>query len=403
VHPTVPTHQPSHPSLAPFDHQPRVRLIYGENSIDSLGERVKEYGGKRVLVVTDAGLAAAGHAPHTEAILRKAGLQSFLFDGVQENPTTRHVGLCVETARKHDIDFIVGLGGGSSMDTAKGANFILSNGGKMADYWGVNKATKPMLPLIAVPTTAGTGSECQAFALIADDVTHQKMACGDEKAYAKAAVLDPVLTLSLPERVTANTGVDAITHALEAFVTAVRTPLSQMYAREAWRLLQGSLESVLREPRNIATRGEMLLGSAFAGLAIAESMLGAAHSCANPLTAHYNVIHGQAVGIMLPHVMRFNAQDSGARANYAQLAIAADLVAPNTPQTDACAALLKRVEVLLNTAKIPRSLKECGVASEKVPQLAEDAAKQWTAQFNPRKIVAADFNTLYSAAFSERA
>lgn len=403
MHPTVPTNPPSHPSLAPFDHQSRVRLIYGEGSVDCLGERVKEYGGTRALLVTDAGLAAAGHAPRAEAILRKAGLQAFIFDGVQENPTTRHVANCVDVAKKHDIDFIVGLGGGSSMDTAKGANFILSNGGKMADYWGVNKATKPMLPLIAVPTTAGTGSECQGFALIADDVTHQKMACGDEKAYAKAALLDPALTLSLPERVTANTGIDAVTHAMEAFVTAVRTPVSQLYAREAWRLLQGSLESVLREPRNIAARGEMLLGSAFAGLAIAESMLGAAHSCANPLTAHYNVIHGQAVGLMLPHVMRFNAQDAGARANYAQLAIAADLVAPNTPATDACAALLKRVEGLLNAAKIPRSLKECGVATEKIPQLSEDAAKQWTAQFNPRKVVASDFQALYGAALMERA
>src|SRR6185436_19504706 len=166
------------------------------------------------------------------------GLHAHIFDQVRENPTTNNVADCVAVAREEDIDFIVGLGGGSSMDTAKGSNFILTNGGKMADYWGVNKASKPMLPLIAAPTTAGTGSECQAFALIADEKTHLKMACGDEKAYARAAVLDPRLTLSMPRGVTANTGIDTVVHALESHVCNVRTPISQIFSGEAWRLAE---------------------------------------------------------------------------------------------------------------------------------------------------------------------
>jgi alcohol dehydrogenase len=389
---------PSH-DLHSFNYFPHTRLVFGENSIESLGELIKQYGGRRVLLVTDAGIVRAGHAARAQQAIAKAGLFAALFDGVHENPTTKNVADCVAAAKQHDIDFIVGLGGGSSMDTAKGANFIFTNGGKMADYWGVNKAKKEMLPLIAIPTTAGTGSECQSFALIADEVTHQKMACGDDKAYAKAALLDPVLTLSLPAQVTANTGIDTVAHALEAHVTNVRTPISQLFSRESWRLAESSLETVLREPGNVAARGQMLLASAYGGLAIAQSMLGIAHSAANPLTAHYNVVHGQAVGIMLPHVVSFNSADASAKAAYAELASAAGLARQNDDPGRAVDALIKRLRSLLSVAKIPARLSDFGISRDKVPMLSEEAAKQWTAQFNPRKVKAEDFHGVYGAAF----
>src|SRR5690606_15767745 len=153
-----------------------------------------------------------------------------LFDRADENPTTRTIDHCLEIARPAGVDLIVGLGGGSAMDTAKGCNFILTNGGKIQDYWGAGKATRPMLPFIAIPTTAGTGSECQSYALIADEQTHAKMACGDPKAAPKVAILDPLLTLSQPRRVTACTGIDAITHAVESAVTRKRNALSLIYA-----------------------------------------------------------------------------------------------------------------------------------------------------------------------------
>ena len=184
---------------------------------------------------------------------------------------------CLEVARAVRPDLIVGLGGGSSMDTAKGCNFILTNGGRMQDYWGVGKATKPMLPLIAVPTTAGTGSECQSFALIADEETHQKMACGDPKAAPRVAILDPLLTVTQPRRVAACTGIDAIAHAMETAVTKKRNELSWLYSREAFRLTAGNLDRVLQQPANLEARAAMQLGAAFAGTAIENSMLGAAH------------------------------------------------------------------------------------------------------------------------------
>jgi alcohol dehydrogenase len=387
---------------AGFDFNPRTRLVFGENSIDSLGELVREFGGKRVLVVTDSGIVRAGHAERAKAIISKAGPSVSLYDKVSENPTTHDVSECVAFAKIHDIDFIVGLGGGSSMDTAKGTNFIFSNGGKMADYWGVNKASKAMLPMIAVPTTAGTGSECQAFALIADEKTHLKMACGDEKAYARAAVLDPRLTLSMPRGVTANTGIDTVVHALEAHVCNVRSPISQLFSSEAWRLAECSLETVLREPGNVDARGKMLLASAYAGIAIAQAMLGIAHSAANPLSAHYKIIHGQAVGMMLPHVVRFNSADANALQLYADLAATAGLARAGDDPQAGLSALLNRVNGLLNAAQIPASLKDAGVPREGVEVMSTDAAKQWTVHFNPRKAGAEDFRALYSAAFDPR-
>src|SRR5436190_18455197 len=185
---TVMSHTPALPqfsTLAPFDHQPRTRIVFGQHSLDDLGELTRELGAHKILLVTDAGIVAAGHVERARKILEKAGLKVSIFDRAAENPTTACVDDCLNFAKRERIDTFIALGGGSSMDTAKGCNFVLTNGGRMHDYWGIGKATRPMLPLIAIPTTAGTGSECQSFALIADDKTHQKMACGDPKAAAR--------------------------------------------------------------------------------------------------------------------------------------------------------------------------------------------------------------------------
>ncbi len=388
--------------LPPFDHQPRTRLVFGVNSVGHAGELARELGARNVLLVTDPGIVAAGHVERVRRLLLAANLEVVLFDQVRENPTTRCVDECVAVARSGQIDAIIGLGGGSAMDTAKGCNFLFTNGGRMQNYCGVGKAAKPMLPLIAIPTTAGTGSECQSFALISDEQTHQKMACGDPKAAARIAILDPVLTLSQPARVTAATAIDAIAHAVETAVTRKRNALSLMYSHEAFKLCVTSLPQVLSRPNDLAARGRLLLGAAFAGTAIENSMLGAAHSAANPLTAHYGIVHGQAVGMMLPSVVRFNAQDPAARQAYAELASALEIACVSEGLDQAVAALVARLEALLNAAQMPRSLAECGVERSVIPTLAEEAALQWTAGFNPRSITAPDFVALYEAAMQPR-
>lgn len=385
-----------------FDCTPRTRLVFGVNCVDRAGELARELGARKVLLVTDHGLVAAGHAGHVRTILEAAGLFVTVFDKALENPTTRCVDHCVAAAKHAGVDTIVGLGGGSSMDTAKGCNFILTNGGRMQDYWGHGKAQQPMLPLIAIPTTAGTGSECQSYALIADEHTRMKMACGDPKAAARIALLDPALTVSMPRRVTACTGVDAIAHAVETAVTKKRNPLSRMYSHEAFKLCVASFPAVLKHAKDLEARGRMLFGAALAGTAIENSMLGAAHSTANPLTAHYGIVHGHAVGIMLPLVVRFNAQDPAALQAYAELASALELARVSDGLTSALEALISRIESLLNLAGVPRSLADCGVEPAKIKLLAEEATRQWTANFNPRPLALEDFVALYEAAFDRR-
>ena len=375
-----------------FDYQPTTRVVFGENCIEQIGDLVLELGGSRPLLVSDPGIVQAGHTERGLDSLRKAGLDVHLFTGVEENPTTRHVDAGVEFARQCGIDLIVSIGGGSSMDCAKGINFLLTNGGKMADYWGVGKATKPMLPLIAVPTTAGTGSEAQSFALIADEHTHLKMACGDKKAACKVAVLDPTVTVTQPEAVTAVTGMDAISHAVETYVTRQRSPVSRLFSAEAWRLLESNLEKTLESPTDLRARGNMLFGANLAGAAIENSMLGATHACANPVTARYGITHGTAISVLLPHVIRFNGTVVGDL--YQELADVAGL-----KSADGTEALAMRVESLSKSCGLPGSLRELGVSEEHLPELAREASQQWTGSFNPRPVTEEDFAGLYEGAF----
>jgi alcohol dehydrogenase len=382
-----------------FDFQSRTGVVTGAGSVARVGELTRGLGVKHVLLVTDPGIAAAGHAERVQQSLRGAGLRVTMFDRARENPTTRCVDDCVAVAKSAGIDGLVGLGGGSSMDTAKGCNFILTNGGQMKDYWGVGKATQPMLPFVAIPTTAGTGSEMQCAALIADEVTHQKMACLDPKCAAAIAILDPELTLSQPPRVTACTGIDAIAHAVETAVTTKRNQVSQRLSSEAFEHCVRAFPEVMATPTNLDARTRMQLGAALAGSAIEHSMLGAAHAAANPLTAHFGIAHGHAVGLMLPHVVRYNAEDGNARMIYAQLALSGNLATTSEAPASAVAELAKRLEELPGLAGLPQTLSSCGVTRDAIPTLAEEAAKQWTASFNPRPITKEDFVRLYDAAF----
>ena len=366
-----------------FDFQSSTRVVFGENALDQLGDLTKELGGRRVLVVTDPGIIRTGIVERALDSLKAAGLDIFVFDGVAENPTSRHVAYGAQFAQDQGgIDLLIGLGGGSAMDCAKGINFILTNGGQMEDYWGVDKATKPMLPSIGIPTTAGTGSEAQSFALISQEGTHQKMACGDKKARFRTVILDPVVTATSPKGVTAATGIDAISHAVESYVSTRRNPISQMFAKEAWRLLEKSFEIVVSDPENIGARSRMLLGAHLAGAAIENSMLGAAHACANPLTARYDITHGVAVGLMLPKVIRFNSQ------------VVSALYQDLYPSS-----LHERVSELKAAAGLPERLRDFEIQWEDLLQLAEAAAKEWTGNFNPRQVSTVELLELYETSY----
>ena len=377
--------------LPSFNYQPRTRVVFGAGVVTRLGELAKDLGGTRSLIVTDPGILRAGHVEQAIASLTAAGLEATVFSDVQPNPTTDDVDRCLAVARTAGIDLLIGLGGGSAMDCAKGCNFLLTNGGRMEDYWGVGKATKPMLPMIAIPTTSGTGSEAQSFALIAKADSHMKMACGDSKAACRVALLDPDLTHSLPASVTAATGIDAISHAVESFVTTKRNPVSQLFSRKAWQLLVQSFPHVVGPAPVAKARAGMLLGSHLAGAAIENSMLGATHALANPLSAHFGVTHGVAIGIMLPHVVRWNAPVVGDL--YRALEEDAGL------QPVGGEALAIKLVDLVTQAGLPTRLRDAAVESEAIDTMAAEAAKQWTGTFNPRPLTAAEFGSLYRAAW----
>ena len=382
--------------MIPFDFHPRTRVVLGENTIDRLGELAGELGTRRAMVVTDPGIVAAGHVERGLESLKQANIETVVFDGARENPTTKDVDAGLAVAKRFEPELLIGLGGGSSMDCAKGVNFVYSCGGTMHDYWGVGKALNEMLPMIAVPTTAGTGSELQSFALISDPDTHVKMACGDKKASCRIAILDPCLTLTQPPNVTALTAVDALSHAVETFVTKKRNDVSLLFSRESFRLLTENFETVFREPTNLLARSGMQLGAAYAGLAIENSMLGAAHALANPLTAEYDIAHGQAVGLMLPHIVEFNGQEFDAE--YGKL-LRASCKPDLASESGNSKRLAEWLTQLIELAGMKTTLSGLGVEREKLAELAEAAEKQWTGNFNPRPVDQANLMTIYENAF----
>ena len=379
--------------MLPFDFKPRTRVVFAAGALHRVGELAHELGFRRTLLVADEGVATAGHVAAATRALATADVQAHVFSDFGPNPDGAMAASGAEVARSIGVDSVIGLGGGSSLDAAKAVNFLLTNGGVMADYRGYGKAKTPLLPMIGIPTTAGTGSEAQSYCVISDPVTHTKMACGDPSAAFRIAILDPDLTASAPRHVLAMAGFDAIAHTVETAVTTRRTPLSDLYAHHAWKLLNDAYPRVMLDGGDAETRAAMMLGAHFAGMAIEQSMLGAAHACSNPLTARFNITHGLALGILLPHVVRWNAD--AARDRYAAL-----LASPRrrAKDEDAAEVLARRLDDLAAMGNLALTLRDAGVDPATIPELAELAAQQWTGTFNPRPFNAEGAAEIYRAA-----
>jgi alcohol dehydrogenase len=376
--------------MTPFDFFLRTRVLFGPGTAARLGALARELGFRRTLLVADKGVADAGYVESARRSLEAAGVEAVPFHDFGQNPDSSMVEAGRAFAAPLGIDSLIGLGGGSSLDCAKGINFLLTNGGVMSDYRGYGKARTPLLPTIGVPTTAGTGSEAQSYAVISDAATHMKMACGDPSAAVKIAILDPELTVSAPPRVTAMAGYDAIAHAVETAVTTRRTPMSDLFSKRAWELLSTAFERVLERPDDLDARSSMIVGAHFAGIAIEQSMLGAAHACSNPLTARYDLAHGLALALLLPHVVRWNGPAVGDR--YAALL-------DERRADDAAATLAARLEGFARAGGLAGRLRDHGVEADSLPQLADLAAQQWTGTFNPRPFDAAAAFEIYRSAF----
>ncbi len=325
-----------------------ARVVQGFGAFGKTAEIAHELGFTRSLLVSDVPAYADG-VPH-----------AVWFSNFGANPDSDAAERGRVLAAEAGVDSIIALGGGSSLDCAKAVNFLLTNGGTMSDYRGYAKARKPMLPMIGIPTTAGTGSEAQSYAVISDPMSKLKMACGDPKAAFAITILDPALTRTVPDTVRAASGLDAISHAVETLVTTRRNEISLTFTREAWRRLPGAFMKT--DDRSLE---DMQVGSYLAGLAIENSMLGAAHACANPLTRNYGIIHGIALAVLLPHVVRWNGCPE-----YQEFH-------PDLPGF---------LRGIASDAGLPATLSELGVRKPDLPRLSEEAAEQWTGRFNPRPL-----------------
>lgn len=375
----------------------RTTVHYGAGKIYELGRILRLQNASCVLVITDPGVVTSGIAQKCIDAITIEHLDYGLFDKIESNPTTASVNQGLLLAKRKKFDFIVALGGGSAIDAAKAINVLLSNGGKIADYRGFNRVGKESLPLIAIPTTAGSGSEMSSFMLISDHENHQKIVCSDPKIIPQMTILDPTLTLSLPASVTIESGLDALTTAIEAYVSKASTPHSDVFSLRAIEIIVQNIIRVSQEPSNLIARSQMLIGANMAGLAVHLSYIGAAHSMSNPLSKHFNLAHGVAVGMVLPYVMLFNAHGRPekyrtiAHALGVKLVEGVDDLAINREGA-------MRVQDLLKKLDLPSNLAELGVREESIPTMAQEALSELSIDFNPVKPNLLQMKKLFLAA-----
>jgi alcohol dehydrogenase class IV len=366
-----------------FDLLLRFRVIYTQDSAQRALSLCQESGAKRVFLVTDPGVRGAGlHAPLARAMQAKE-ISFEIFSQVEPNPTSLNVAQGLQAAKDFQPDMFLALGGGSAMDCAKAINILFVRGGQLRDYVGLVKGGRDLLPLLALPTTAGTGSEVSPFLLITDSQTHGKLVINDQKAIPSVALLDPNLTVSLPPQTTLYSGIDALVHGCEAFVARGSQPYSKALALKAIGLIVANLPRVMATPKEIESRGRMLIASNLAGLAFSLSYLGLSHATANALAKAAALTHGLAVGLMLPHVICFNA----AAVPEEYLQIAQYIFKDQCPldSQEAARKLADFLEQFCRNLGMPRNLRAAGIREEQIPEMAQEALAQATVKSNPRQ------------------
>lgn len=379
-----------------FNFRTTPDIRFGHGMITTIGEAVSGFCSRPILL-TDKGLVGAGLAAPAIASLQAARLDLLVFDDVAADPPAAKVQEALAAAKAHGADGVIGFGGGSSMDTAKLVAVLLKSDQMLADILGTDQVKGGRVPLILCPTTAGTGSEVTSISIVTTDAD-EKVAVVDDALYPDCALLDPDVTIGLPRLVTAATGIDAMVHAIEAYTNQhKKNPVSDALAREALRLLAGSLVTCCEDPGNKTARAEMLLGAMLAGQAFANSPVGAVHGLAYPLGGIYHIPHGLSNALMLEPVLKFNA--SKAETLYAELG---SVIMPGLSGSTAqrCAAFIERIVDIMSASGCPRRLRDVEIPHSALPKLAEDAMKaQRVLQNNPREVTLADALDLYTQCY----
>jgi len=378
-----------------FSFQLPTRIEFGNGVSSTIGEEVRRLGGSRALIVTDPGVEAAGLVDPVAACLTKAGVHTVLFDAVAPNPRDTCVQQGAELVASEGCDVLVAVGGGSPMDTAKAIGVVATHGGRIQDFEGLGLVQKPITPLVAIPTTSGTGSEVTFWAVITDTERSFKMSVGSPLCAATVALVDPELTLGLPAAVTAYTGVDALTHAVEGFTSALSEPLTDSLAVSAIRLIAGSLRKAHADGKDAEARYEMSLASLLAGVAFGNSDIAAVHCMGEAIGGLYDTPHGIAMAIYLPVVTEFNCETVPEK--YAIVAEALGEDVSGLSRLEAARRASVAIRRLTDDLGIP-SASQTGVRREDFPRLANAASVNVSVESNPREVTEADFMDLFEAA-----
>jgi alcohol dehydrogenase len=369
-------------------HIPALNLM-GAGSVQKAVDAMQARGFRRTLIVTDAGLVKAGLVAQVQNQLQAADIQSFVFDGVQPNPTTANVGAGLALLREKNGDSVISLGGGSPHDCAKAIALVAVNGGQIQDYEGVDKSAKPQLPLVAINTTAGTASEMTRFCIITDESRHIKMAIVDKHTTPILSVNDPETMLGMPASLTAATGMDALTHAVEAYVSTAANPITDACALKAVSLIAANLRAAVGNGQDMAAREQMAYAQFLAGMAFNNASLGYVHAMAHQLGGFYDLPHGVCNAVLLPHVQAFNARVASAR--LADVAVALGVEA-------SAEAALVAIRQLAADVGIPAGLTQLGVKDEDIATLAANALKDACGLTNPIQPTQAEVEAIYRAA-----
>lgn len=374
------------------------KIVFGSGSFEKLGEYIDELGGKRPMIVIDKNLADAGYRGKIAALFEGIGMTYTLYDRVEAEPPLELADEGAKVALKTKSDIVIGIGGGSAMDTAKAISVIAANKGKAKDYLGLNNIPGPGLPKIMIPTTAGTGSEVTFTSVFIRSDLKKKEGMNSPYLYPEIALLDPVLTLSVPPAVTASTGVDAFCHALESYTSKNASPMSEMFSLEAMELIASSLRTCVHNGDDIVAREAMLLGSLYAGLGLANAGVTAVHSLSYPLGGKYGIPHGMANTVLLPAVMQFNLPGA-----IEKLAIVSEVMGEAVEDLslrEAADMAVGAVEELIHDCDINDTLETLGVEREDFPELAEMAMTvARPLANNPRTVTVEDAIEIYEDAF----
>ncbi|SFN09985.1 iron-containing alcohol dehydrogenase [Thermodesulforhabdus norvegica] len=375
---------------------PTVTLM-GIGAHKEVGRQIKVLGGKKPLLVTDKGLTKAGLTDQIRSLIKEdTGIDVVVFDETVPNPTDKNVHDGLKVFKDNGCDMIISLGGGSSHDCAKGIGILATNGGNIRNYEGIDKATKPMPPFIAINTTAGTASEMTRFCIITNTDTKVKMAIVDWRVTPNVAINDPLLMMGMPPALTAATGMDALTHAVEAYVSTLATPVTDACALQAIRLISKYLRSAVANGSDIEARDKMAYAEYLAGMAFNNASLGYVHAMAHQLGGFYDLPHGVCNAILLPHVERFNLIAKLDR--FADIAVAMGENVEGLSPRDAAEKALQAIEKLSRDVGIPGGLKELGVKKEDIPTMAQNAMKDACGLTNPRRATLEDIIMIYENA-----